>query len=244
MSELIYGRNPVINALTGLKKPLKILVSSTMRDNKIVLLAKTYGVKAEFVDNSLLNRLTNNRNHQGVAAYVNSFSYTDLNVLLSSLKNKPECLLLILDGIADPVNFGSMIRTSSCFGVDGIIIGKNRQVQITPTVIKVATGAEEYVSISDVVNISQTILKLKEEGFWIVTADGSGDKMYDEIDYSGKMAIVIGSEGNGAGKNVMHNSDFVVRIPISGPITSLNASISAAIMLAEVTRYRRAKIAK
>ncbi len=241
MSEIIYGRNPVINSLCSKRKPTRIIISSTINDDRIQLLAKTKGVKVEFVDNSTLNRLTGGKNHQGVLAYVPDFSYVPLDILLSKTKDKKNALLLILDGIEDPVNFGSLIRTASCFDVDGIIIGKNRQVQVTPVVTKIATGAEEYVDICDVVNISQTISKLKDEGYWIVAADGSGDKMYDEIDYSGKIAIIIGSEGRGASKLTLHNSDFIVRIPISGPITSLNASISGAIMLAEVTRYRRHK---
>lgn len=160
---------------------------------------------------------------------------------MSNLKDKSDSLLVILDGIEDPVNFGSLIRTSSCFGVDGIIIAKNRQVPVTPAVIKIATGAEEFVPISMVVNISATIRSLKEQGYWIVAADGGGDRFYDEIDYTGKIAIIIGSEGRGAARLTLRDSDFVVRIPISGPITSLNASISGAIMLAEVTRYRRTK---
>lgn len=239
MSDIIYGRNPVISALKGVKKPQKVLMSKTMKDARIGGLCQEFGVKTDYVDNAVLNKLSRGKNHQGVAAYVDPFQYTDIAKVLSDTKDKEDALILILDGIEDPANLGSMIRTSSCFGVDGIVIAKNRQVQVTPAVIKVATGAEEYVPISEVVNISQTIIALKKAGYWIVAADGSGDKMYDEINYSGKIAIVIGSEGRGASNIVLHNSDFIVRIPISGPITSLNASISGAIMLAEATRFRR-----
>jgi len=240
MLDIIYGRNPVISALKGAKKPQKILMSKIIRDARINELCHEFDIKTDYVDNAVLNKLSRGKNHQGVVAYVEPFQYTDITKVLLNTKDKEEALLLILDGIEDPANLGSMIRTSSCFGVDGIIIAKNRQVQVTPAVIKVATGAEEYVPISEVVNISQTIIALKKAGYWIVAADGSGDKMYDQINYSGKIAIVIGSEGRGASNIVLHNSDFIVRIPISGPITSLNASISGAIMLAEVVRFRRA----
>ena len=137
------------------------------------------------------------------------------------------------------MNFGSIIRTASCFGVDGIIILKDRQVQVTPVVSKVSTGATEFVPIVSVTNLNVTIEKLKKDGYWIVATDGSGDRYYDEVDYNGKIAVIIGSEGRGASKLVLKNSDFVVRIPISGPITSLNASIANAIVLAQIEKYRR-----
>ena len=143
------------------------------------------------------------------------------------------------DGIEDPNNFGSLIRTSAAFGVDAIIISKDRQIQMTPTVTKVSTGAEEFVSIIQVTNIVQAMNTLKKNGYWIVTADGRGDRLYDEIDYKGKMAIVIGSEGRGASRLTLENSDFIARIPIQGPITSLNAAVAGAIMISGAIQSRR-----
>ena len=196
-------------------------------------------MKVEFVDAKLLDKITSNKNHQGVLGYVEEFKYAELDPLLRKIDSKKNPLLLILDGIEDPVNFGSIIRTASCFGVDGIIILKDRQVQVTPVVSKVSTGATEFVPIVRVTNLNVTIEKLKKDGYWIVATDGSGDRYYDEVDYNGKIAVIIGSEGRGASKLVLKNSDFVVRIPISGPITSLNASIANAIVLAQIEKYRR-----
>jgi 23S rRNA (guanosine2251-2'-O)-methyltransferase len=239
MAELIYGRNPVLSALKGSRKIGEILLSATVKDQTIAVLCKKEGIKLTLTDNRHLDQLTRFANHQGVAAYLQDFAYESLASIISKTEKKDDALLLILDGIEDPVNFGSLIRTSSCFGVDAILICKNRQVQVTPAVVKIATGAEEFVPICQVTNISQSIMTLKEKGYWIVAADGGGDRFYDQIDYNGKIALIIGSEGRGAARLSLRDSDFVVRIPISGPITSLNASISGAIMLAEVTRYRR-----
>lgn len=212
---------------------------NNLKGSEIDSLCKKNKVKVEFVDAKLLDKITSNKNHQGVLGYVEEFKYAELDPLLRKIDSKKNPLLLILDGIEDPVNFGSIIRTASCFGVDGIIILKDRQVQVTPVVSKVSTGATEFVPIVRVTNLNVTIEKLKKDGYWIVATDGSGDRYYDEVDYNGKIAVIIGSEGRGASKLVLKNSDFVVRIPISGPITSLNASIANAIVLAQIEKYRR-----
>lgn len=238
MPDMIYGRNPVLNALGGKRLPNRVLISKTMTDHTLINACQKADIKYELVANQVLDRLAKGANHQGVICFLPEFSYIDLDKFLMSIHNKEDALLVILDGIEDPVNFGSIIRTSSCFGVDGIIIAKDRQVQLTPVVSKVATGAEEFVPIISVVNISATLVKLKKEGFWIASADGSGTQSYDEIDYSGRFGIIIGSEGKGVSQLVLKNSDFVVRIPISGPITSLNASIAGAIMLAQTISSR------
>jgi 23S rRNA (guanosine2251-2'-O)-methyltransferase len=147
----------------------------------------------------------------------------------------------MLDGIEDPVNFGSIIRSSCAFGVDGIIIGKNRQVPVTPTVSKIATGGEEWIPIIQVTNLSQTIEKLKKAGYWIVASAGGGNDIYDEIDYTGKIVLIVGSEGYGVSKLVMENSDFVASIPLPGEVKALNASIATAVFLAEINSTRRKK---
>lgn len=239
MSQLLYGRNPVLVALKGKKKPSRILISNTMKDQKIYQEAVKAGLKPELVPNKTLDQLSNFKNHQGVLCYMPEFLYTPLEEVLGAVKDKKDSILLMLDGVEDPVNFGSLIRTSSCFGVDGIIIPKNRQVQVTPTVSKVATGAEETLPIVQVTNLSQTIAKLKGAGFWVVAADGKGDRLYDEIDYRGKIVIIIGSEGRGISQLVLKNSDFVARIPIQGEITSLNAAISGALFIAMAVSRRK-----
>jgi len=244
MADIIYGRNSVISALIGNNKPLKVLISQRNVDARVLSLCQKFKIETEMVNSNILDKKSRGGNHQGVLAYVNEFSYTDFEKILSRTNDKKDSLLLIFDGLEDPVNFGSMIRTASCFGVDGIIIMKQRQVQVTPIVRKISTGAEQFVPISRVTNLSNTIRQLKKAGYWIVAADGAGKQFYDEVDYSGKIAIIIGSEGRGISNLVLQNSDYVVRIPISGPITSLNAAISGALMLAQVVTYRRRKINK
>lgn len=195
-------------------------------------------VPFKIVDKKELDSITKFGNHQGFVAFVEPFKYKDLKDFLNE-KKEEQPLILILDGIEDPNNFGSLIRTSAAFGVDAIIISKDRQIQMTPTVTKVSTGAEEFVSIIQVTNIVQAMNTLKKNGYWIVTADGRGDRLYDEIDYKGKMAIVIGSEGRGASRLTLENSDFIARIPIQGPITSLNAAVAGAIMISGAIQSRR-----
>ncbi|MBP3713356.1 MAG: 23S rRNA (guanosine(2251)-2'-O)-methyltransferase RlmB [Bacilli bacterium] len=243
MSDLIYGRNPCLNAFEGKRKPSKVYISKTMADKSILDRAQKKGLEVEMVSNGYLDKITNFKNHQGVACYLPKFAYSTLEELINIVnsKGRKDSTILILDGIEDPVNFGSLIRTASCFDCDGIIISKNRQVQVTPVVSKVATGAEETLPIALVTNISQAIQKLKDVGYWIVSADGKGDTLYDQIDYSGRIGIIIGSEGRGISQLVLKNSDFVARIPISGPITSLNAAISGALFLGMVASYRSKK---
>ncbi len=235
MSDLIYGRNSVLNCINGTRKIEKVLISKSVSDSKFITLCSKKGIYYKITTNEELNRLTNNSNHQGIACFVNSFSYKELPYLLNKVKDKTNSIIVMLDGIEDPVNFGSIIRTASCFNVDGIIIGKNRQVQVTPTVSKVATGAEEFIDIIKVTNLNRTIDELKKNNYWIVSSDGYGDKIYTDVDYKGKICLIVGSEGRGISKLVLQHSDFVCKIPISGPITSLNASISCAIFLAQIS---------
>jgi len=239
MSDMIYGRNSVISALTGDQKPSKILMAQRSTDKRVLSLCEKFNIRPEMVNISVLEKLAKGGNHQGVIAYVDDFSYTNFEEILLNTKDKADSLVLIFDGIEDPVNFGSMIRTASCFGVDGIVIMKQRQVQVTPIVRKISTGAEQFVPISRVVNISNSLKKLKEAGYWIVAADGAGKQYYDEVNFNGKIALIIGSEGRGISRLVLENSDFVVRIPISGPITSLNAAVSGAVVLSQIITYRR-----
>lgn len=238
-NNIIYGRIPVINALLSNNKPIRIFIKGT--DEKIETLAKTNNVAIKRVTQSELDKLTDRSNHQGVCCSMPQFVYADLKKELVKIDNKSEATILILDGIEDPVNFGSMIRTSVAFGVDMIIIGKNRQVQVNGTVAKVATGSQVFIPIVQVTNISQTIAELKKHHFWIVAAAGEGESVYDEINYSGKIALIIGSEGDGISQLVRKNSDFLASIPLSNQVTALNASIACSVFLAQISSYRRHK---
>ena len=211
--DMVYGLNSVRSVLDGTRKIEKVLMTKQKENSEIFNKCANKNVPFKIVDKKEKDFLNE--------------------------KKEEQPLILILDGIEDPNNFGSLIRTSAAFGVDAIIISKDRQIQMTPTVTKVSTGAEEFVSIIQVTNIVQAMNTLKKNGYWIVTADGRGDRLYDEIDYKGKMAIVIGSEGRGASRLTLENSDFIARIPIQGPITSLNAAVAGAIMISGAIQSRR-----
>ncbi|MFC1477851.1 23S rRNA (guanosine(2251)-2'-O)-methyltransferase RlmB [Candidatus Margulisiibacteriota bacterium] len=162
----------------------------------------------------------------------------DLNSLLSYAANQDQPLLLLLDGLEDPRNFGAILRTAEAVGVSGVIIPKRRSVGITDTVQKTSTGASDLVRIAQVSNLTQSISRLKDEGYWIVGMEASGNSLYTEVDYRGPIALVIGSEGNGISRLVKENCDFLVRIPMFGEISSLNASVAAAILMYETVRQR------
>ena len=240
-NNIIYGKIPVKNALTGKRKPIRLFINSARPDQEILALARKASIPVKMITNDELSHLTENKNHQGVACSLPEFKYTELSELIEIVKDKKDSTILMLDGLEDPVNFGSIIRSSCAFDVDGIIIGKNRQVPVTGTVSKIATGGEEIVPICQVTNLSQTIEKLKKENYWIVASAGEGKDIYDKINYSGKIVLIIGNEGNGVSKLVRDHSDFVASIPLPGKVKALNASIATAVFLAEINSYRRNK---
>lgn len=240
-TNLVYGKIPVKNALTGNRKPVHVFLNGDHPDKEILALANKNNVPTKFLSNQELAHLTNNSNHQGVAASLPEFRYTPLKNLLEIVKDKSDSTIIMLDGLEDPVNFGSIIRSSCAFDVDGIIIGKNRQVPVTGTVSKIATGGEEVVPIVQVTNLSQTLDQLKKEGYWVVASAGEGKDVYDQINYSGKIVLIIGSEGFGVSRLVREHSDFVASIPLPGKVKALNASIACAVFLSQINSYRRNK---
>ncbi len=238
-TNLVYGKIPVKNALTGKRKIVHIFLNSEHPDKEILSLAQKKGVPVKMTNNGQLAHMVDNANHQGVVASLMEFQYTPLDELLSLVKEKSDSTIVMLDGLEDPVNFGSIIRSSCAFDVDGIIIGKNRQVPVTGTVSKIATGGEEVVPIVQVTNLSQTLETLKKEGYWVVSSAGEGKDVYDQINYKGKIVLVIGSEGFGVSRLVREHSDFVASIPLPGKVKALNASIACAVFLSEINSYRR-----
>ena len=231
---IIYGKIPVKNAFTGKRKPITVFLNKDHPDQEILNLSRENNVKVKLVTPDTLAKLATHKNHQGVCCSLPEFSYSDVDEVLSEIQDKKDSTILLLDGLEDPVNFGSIIRSSCAFDVDMIIIGKNRQVPVTGTVSKIATGGEEIVPICQVVNLVQTIKKLKERGYWVVASAGEGKDVYDQIDYSGKIVLIIGSEGFGVSRLVRENSDFVASIPLPGKVKALNASIATAVFLAQI----------
>lgn len=241
----VEGRNAVLELLESDKDINKIYVQNGEMHgsiHKILAIAKEKKVVVVRVDKAKLNEMSQTNNHQGVIAIVPPYEYYEVDDLLEEAKNKKEDpFLLILDGIEDVHNLGSIIRTAETAGVHGIIIPKRRAALVNSTVKKTSAGAAEYVKIARVNNINETIRYLKEQGIWICGTDMDTQNYYYEQDLTGQIAIVIGSEGSGMSRLVKDNCDFIVKIPMKGKISSLNASVSAGIVIYEAVKQKQIK---
>lgn len=238
--DIIAGRNAVLELLKSGKDINKLFIEKGEKHgsiNEIIAKAKENKIVIVEVDKLKLDNMA--ENHQGVIAIVPPFNYCEVEDILNLAKEKKEDpFILILDGIEDPHNLGSIIRTAETAGVHGIIIPKRRSVGVNVTVAKVSTGAISYMKIARVNNINDIIRKLKEEGLWIIGTDGEANTLYYNQDLKGPIAIIIGSEGFGMNRLVKENADILVKIPMKGNITSLNASVSAGIVIYEAVKQR------
>ncbi len=246
MSEYkVEGRNAVIELLKSDRTVNKIMVAKGDRQgsiNEILKLAKQNRIIVTEVDRNKLDTLSETKHHQGVIAFVAPIEYKDVDDILNVAKERgEEPFILIADEIEDPHNLGALIRSAEVAGCHGVIIPKRRAVAVTEVVSKVSVGATEYMPIARVNNINDTIRELKDKGVWIVGTDGSADTIYYKQDLTGPIAIVVGSEGRGMNKLTMKNCDFLVKIPMMGKITSLNASVSGGIVLFEALKQRLEK---
>ena len=245
MEDQVEGRNSVTELLKSGKDINKLYVQKKEKHgsiNEIIKLAKQNKVVITELDRAKLDQMSESHNHQGVIAIVPPYEYCDVDEILEYAKSKNESpFILILDGIEDPHNLGSIIRTAECSGVHGIIIPKRRSVQVNATVNKTSAGAAQYVKVARVNNLTETIKYLKENDVWIYGTDIEGKCYYNEQKYNGGVAIVIGSEGFGMSRLVKENCDFLVKIPMVGKINSLNASVSAGILMYEVFNQRNNK---
>lgn len=238
----VEGRNAVIELLESGRDINKIFILEGERHgsiNKIIAMAKERKIVLTMVNKTKLNQMAQTENNQGVIAIVPPFDYCEVEDILENAKQREEKpFILILDGIEDPHNLGSIIRTAETAGVHGIIIPKRRSASVNSTVSKVSAGAVEHMKIARVNNINETIRYLKENDVWICGTDMDAKKYYYQEDYTGPIAIVIGSEGFGMSRLVKENCDFLVKIPMKGKITSLNASVSAGIVIYEAVKQR------
>lgn len=238
----IEGRNSVLELLESGKDVNKIFITRGERHgsiNKIIGKAKERKIIIVEKDKRQMEQMAQTENCQGVIAIVPPFEYCEIEDILEEAKNKKEDpFVLILDGIEDPHNLGSIIRTAETAGVHGIIIPKRRAAGVNSTVNKVSAGAVEHMKIARVTNISDAIEKLKNEGLWICGTDINTDKYYYDQDLKGPLGIVIGNEGNGISNKVKNNCDFLVKIPMKGKVTSLNASVSTGIIIYEALKQR------
>ncbi len=241
--DLTYGRHAVLAALKSDRQINRIWLTDKLLAHgqfyPLVKEAKANGTIIDEVDSRRLSQLTQGGNHQGIAAQVAPYSYWDLSTLIDHAKKTPDPVIVIADGIEDPHNLGAIIRTAEALGVQGIIIPQRRAAGVTSTVMKVAAGALENMAIARVVNLNQAILKLKDAGFWIYGTTADTDTMLHQINFSGSVGLVIGSEGEGLSQSTEKNCDQLVAIPLVGKTPSLNASVAAAIALYEVFRQRQ-----
>ncbi len=223
----IFGKNVAEEYLKKQKKVKKIYLSKNFKEN-----LPFQNIPITYLEKYEMDRMVNGL-HQGIILEVEDYQYASLSEIIE----KENALIVILDHLEDPHNFGAITRTCEAAGVNGIIIPKDRSVEVNATVIKVSTGATENIPIARVTNIVQTIKELKEKGFWIVGSDMQGTE-YDKIDYRGKTAIIIGNEGSGMSRLVKENCDFIATIPMKGKTESLNASVSAGILIYEAIKSR------
>ena len=234
----IEGKNACREALLTETTIDKMLVQNGVECGELIALAKKRNVKIQYANKQVLDEQSATKKHQGVILYTSDFVYSSVDDIVKSTKDKNEnLLLLILDGIEDPHNLGSILRVAECAGVSGVIIPKHRAVSVNETVAKVSAGAISRVKVARVTNINDEIKKLKEEGVFVFVADMDGSEMY-KTNLTGDIALVIGSEGFGVSTLTKKLSDGVVSIPMFGHINSLNASVSAGIVVYEAVRQR------
>lgn len=235
---LIIGRNPVREALRSGQPIDTIYMNSSSGLGEIRTLAAEAGAVVKTVTEQKLSQLADGGVHQGVVAFCACASYVTLDDLLAvSAQKGTKPFLIICDEIEDPHNLGAIIRTAETAGADGIIIPKRRSAMLTPTVYKTSAGAASWLPVARVPNIGAAIDRLKKEGVWVYGTDMNGS-LYTQTDFDGAVALVIGSEGNGMSRLVREKCDFLVKLPMMGKITSLNASVAAGIFMYEVVRQR------
>lgn len=237
--DIVYGVHAVAEALQA-NTGNKLYIQEDLRGKnveKMKELAAEKKVSISWTPKKSLSAMTGGAVHQGFVLRVSEFAYTELLVLLEKAQEEDNPLILILDGLTDPHNFGSILRTADATKVAGIIIPKHRSVGVTPVVAKTSTGAVEHVPIARVTNLSQTLDKLKEAGFWIFGTDMNGTPSH-KWNTAGKVALIIGNEGKGISANLKKQVDEMITIPMAGHVQSLNASVAAAILMYEVFRHK------
>ena len=231
---LVYGKNVVNEVLDNNTKIHKVFLDNNFNDQNILNKINKKNLKKFHMDKNKLDKICSNSVNQGIAMDIEEFNYLDIKDIESDSESN---FIIMLDSLEDPHNFGAIIRTCECAGVNYIIIPRNRSVSVNSTVYKTASGALSHMKIVEVVNLSNTIRKLKDLGYWVYGADMDG-KDYRTIKYDGKTCLVIGSEGHGLKQIVSNSCDEIVSIPMKGKINSLNASVATGILIYEIMKYK------
>jgi 23S rRNA (guanosine2251-2'-O)-methyltransferase len=238
--DVVAGRHPVLEAVKSGRTLNKILVAQGAEGGSLTELlarAKELHLVVQRVPKAKLDAMAG-KGHQGVVALMSPHAYAELeDVLNRSTGQAP--LVVLLDEIHDPHNLGAIIRSAEAAGAKGVVIPKRRSVLLTTVVSKAAAGAVEYIPVARVGNLVQAMERLKQAGYWVVGLDVAGQQMYTEVDYRGATAVVIGAEGTGLGKLVRERCDFLVKLPMLGQVSSLNASVATGVLLYETLRQRQ-----
>ena len=242
MNTKLEGRNPVLEALRSGREIDKIWVRKGDKTGSVIeilRLAREKHIPVTEVEKAKLDAAAETNAHQGVMAFCAAHTYGSIEDMLRRAEEAGEAPFLVLcDRLSDPHNLGSILRTANCAGAHGVIIPKHESVTLNATVAKTSAGAIEFTPVAKVTNLARTIDELKARNIWVIGADGAGESTMYQTDFSGGVALVIGSEGEGLGRLIREKCDFLVRIPMKGEITSLNASVAAALLMYEVARTR------
>ncbi len=245
----LEGRNPIAEALAAGRSINKVYTLQSARHARsdstlarLVTDCKERGAVILYVGRSTLDAMATSGAHQGIIAEVAPYEYAELADILAQCERlNQDPFLILLDHIQDAHNLGSILRIADGSGVDAVIIPQRRSVTLNAAVAKASAGAVEHVPLCRVVNLSRTIHDLKKQGFWIFGTTADGETPYDKADYSGKIAIVIGNEGEGISKKLLEHCDFLLTIPLHGKVNSLNAAVASGIIAFEAARQRTQK---
>ncbi len=237
----IEGRNAVYELLKTETTIDKILIQNGIKDDLVKQISKnssSKNYKYQFVEKNILDKESETHKHQGFIAYVSDYKYVEISDLLTTIKDKEDAFLVLLDGIEDPHNLGSIIRVCECAGVDGIIISKRRSAQVNETVMRISEGSANHMAISRVTNLNQTIDILKENNIWVYGLELGGEDIY-KSNLKGRICIVVGGEDTGINRLTKEKCDVIVTIPMYGKVNSLNASVALGTAVFESVRQRR-----
>jgi 23S rRNA (guanosine2251-2'-O)-methyltransferase len=238
--DILYGRNPVLEALRAQRPARKLVVADGVRDDarlrEILQRAAAAAIPVETSSRRRLDDIAHTEHHQGIAGYFHARAPLRLDDLLHGARRP--ALLLVLDGVQDPQNVGAIARTAEACGVDGIVLARHRAATVTPAAVKASAGATEHVRVATVTNVAQALDRLAADGIWRVGLDAAATMRYDQFDYRQPTALVVGAEGEGLRPLTRRHCDAVVSLPMLGRVESLNAGASAAVLLYEVMRQR------
>ena len=237
----IEGKNAVRELLKTKKTIDKIVVMNGMRDAEsrdLLSRVKQAGIKVQFCDKSVLDKESESRRHQGFIAYVSDYRYRELDEILSDCREKEDAFLVLLDGVEDPHNLGSIIRVCECAGVDGLVIGKHRSASVTDAVMRISEGSANHLKIARVVNLNSAIEQIKKENVWVYALELGGQSVY-QCDLNGRICFVVGGEDTGVNKLTREKCDGILSIPMYGKVNSLNASVATGIGVFEAMRRRK-----